>query len=426
MESGSNPALPANIGGLKGWLSRLETVPYNLIGARIVQVVAGLVILYRIATELPAIQFLYGSSGIAVGSLSYLLGPRLAGWLDPIFYSGAGIYLMFAIWGLGGLGLLLGKAPRISTALALMGYILLENRTIVNDGGDNLLRICLLYMIFLHPAVVNGGQVKPGPAVFMHNLAVLAIYLQVSILYFIAGAFKLDGEVWIEGTALYYITHVYAYAAPFDWLIDLMKNPWVTTLGTYVSVIYLVGFVFMLFSRFHWAWALLGIGFHVGIAVMMGLYSFSAIMIAMILFSLRDSEWRAILDFVGQGVVYIDGYCPYCRATGRAIERFDWLHRLEVRDFRRDQSYQDSGITAVELESQMHLVNGGEVLRGYDAVLGVLARTPLGMLAWPLARLAKSLGLGPKAYRWLAEHRIIVPDPQSCQDGSCPVHAEKP
>lgn len=134
-------------------------------------------------------------------------------------------------------------------------------------------------------------------------------------------------------------------------------------------------------------------------------------------FWLRHSlVWCPTVNVVSKGVVYIDGSCSYCRTTGRAIERFDWLHNLEVRDFRRDQSYRDSGISDSDLEAEIHLVSGAEVLRGYDAILRVLARTPMGMLAWPFACLAKSVGLGPWAYRRLAERRPLAHSSANCRD----------
>jgi predicted DCC family thiol-disulfide oxidoreductase YuxK len=298
------------------------------------------------------------------------------------------------------------------------------------DAGDILMFFCLMFALFLHPSVVTRQPANRGLGVYLHNLAIAALYAQVILVYVNAGWLKLDVEsAWYEGTALYYTTHLTNLPLPFEWMLPIFENSFIVTVGTYLSLVYLIGFPFALFSSYHWFWVLMGIGFHGGIAVLMGLYTFSLLMIGLTLLCVRDEEWaqwgQVVVNWaakiVPSSAVYIDGYCSYCRATGSAIARFDWLRRVDVRDFRGDSSYRSLGITDSDLEAQMHLVGGGKILRGYDAVLGVLARVPLGMVFWPLAKLAGWLGLGPLAYRWLSEHRVIVPNSELCRTDACQV-----
>ena len=51
-----------------------------------------------------------------------------------------------------------------------------------------------------------------------------------------------------------------------------------------------------MFSRFKLLWVALGIGFHVGIAVFMGLITFSAMMIGLELFLLTDPEFASLRE----------------------------------------------------------------------------------------------------------------------------------
>jgi hypothetical protein len=55
-------------------------------------------------------------------------------------------------------------------------------------------------------------------------------------------------------------------------------------------VVYQVGFPFVIFTGLHLPWIAFGIAFHLGIAVVMGLISFSATMIGLLLFTIRDGE----------------------------------------------------------------------------------------------------------------------------------------
>ncbi|MBS3947854.1 MAG: DUF393 domain-containing protein [Dethiobacter sp.] len=406
-----------------------ETTPLNLIGARILQVGAGSVILYRILTELHFAQFLYGPYGASIGSSTTFFGPYIGAVLDAIFYSSTGIYLLLALWGLGAIGLIAGRYPRLSALLALFGYLLIESRANIGDGGDNVLRLVLLYMVFLHPKLATPQQIKPGSSVFLHNLAVVAVYLQLMILYFIAGTAKLQGEVWINGTALYYVMHTDWFGPGQPWLRDLFKNPWIVTLGTYCAVLYQIGFPFMIFSRWQLLWIAIGIAFHLGIAATMGLITFSTILIAMILFTIRDTQWIAVRDhlrrYIPRLTVYIDGYCSYCRATGRWLEFLDLFGSLKVESFRHTENYKRFGISPKELEEEMHVVtfrhDEMRVYRGFAAVQVIVRAVPFLWGLWPLAWALRQAGLGDPAYRWLAARRLLAPDSQHCQSGSCAI-----
>jgi hypothetical protein len=264
---------------MKHVLARLEGQAWNTTGARALQMVAGLVVVYRALSEVRFAPFLFESDASSWAS-------------SPIL-----VYVALSFWLVGGVGLLTGVLTRLSSLLALAAYVVLETLTVTHDGGDNVLRIVLLYMVFLHDRLPAPHRIEPGARVLLHNVGVGLIYLQVVTLYFVSGTLKMQGEVWFNGTALYYITGVEAYSTGVQLLRDLFSNPVVVTLGCYSAMVYQVGFPFMLTSRFHLVWVLLGISFHLGIFVVMGLTTFSAIMIGLILFTVRDSEWASLQAF---------------------------------------------------------------------------------------------------------------------------------
>lgn len=278
------------------FLDRLERTPRNLAGARVLQVVAGVVILYRIATELPYARFFWERDGIAIGSLLRLLpwSPATALWLDSVFYSEWGVRLSLILWTLAAVGLIVGRQTRLSALAALFVYLLLEVRSNTHDAGDNILRLLLLYMALFHPNLRRPLEIRPGPAVFFHNLGVAAVYLQVMTLYWVSGTTKLGGADWVNGTALYYVTQVNWFRPGWGGIANAFKNSWIVTLATYSSIVYQVGFPFMIFTRGHLPWIAFGIAFHLSIAVVMGLISFSATIIGVLLFTVRDQEWATI------------------------------------------------------------------------------------------------------------------------------------
>ena len=91
---------------------------------------------------------------------------------------------------------------------------------------------------------------------------------------------------------MYYISQVQWYTLPGAH--ELFTNPWIVTLATYSSMFYQLLFPMALISRIRLPWILFGLLFHVGIAVLMGLVTFSTVMIGLELFLISDQEYAKI------------------------------------------------------------------------------------------------------------------------------------
>ena len=269
--------------------STLEFKKFNVTGTRMLRVVLGLVLLHRAVSEYRYSDFLYSSQGASSGSSVNLLGMWLGSLMDQMFYSSMP-WLVSALWFVGGLSLLFNRWIKAGIIACIIAYLMAEARTVVQDGGDNIARITLCYMLLLDFSLGLTSRFRNA----MHNIGVIAIYLQLIILYSVAGLSKVQGEYWVNGTALYYIQNVEWFSTNIPLIIQAFKNPWIVTISSYAAMLYMIGFPFMLFSRFHLIWAALGISFHLAIAVSMGLIDFSLIMIGLIMFTITDSEYRMI------------------------------------------------------------------------------------------------------------------------------------
>jgi hypothetical protein len=109
---------------------------------------------------------------------------------------------------------------------------------------------------------------------------------------------KPAGQEWFMGTALYYISQAESLTTPV--VRELAKNAAVSTLGSFFTVIYETLFPFAVLSPFRVPWVILGIAFHLGIALSLGLISFSIIMIGMDLFFISDEEYGKLGDWLRQ------------------------------------------------------------------------------------------------------------------------------
>jgi hypothetical protein len=271
-----------------GWLAN---DPHQLIGVRILQIFIGAILLFQIFIELPFAGYLWGPHGLGYGSTIPVLGPMLGNVFDRVFTTDAGIFFVLFILGIGALGLLFGCSTRVATFVVLISFSLLYKRLPeLRDGGDDITRLMLIYMLFLLP---HRAKFSSGPLrVWLHNIAVLAITFQLMVMYLASGFAKATGEWWQQGVAMYYVSQVQWYTLPGAH--ELFTNPWIVTLATYVSMFYQLLFPVAIISRMKLPWILLGILFHLSIAVLMGLLTFSTVMIGLELFLISDQEYAKL------------------------------------------------------------------------------------------------------------------------------------
>lgn len=421
---------------LKQALNWLADEPRHRIGVRILQTGIGLVILFRIFTEGPFASFLWGPHGTGdQNAYEAYFGKAAAQIIALPFQTELGTRAVLAALGLGACGLILGYRTRLATALVLVTFNLVMMRNLeLGDGGDNVTQLVLIYMLFLIPAGVRAE--RRSLAVWLHNVAVMAIAAQLMVLYETSGFLKATGEPWSSGIALYNISQVDAFSLPA--LRGLFKNPYFTTLASYGAMFFLIWFPIAMFSRFKLLWLAIGISFHLGIGAFMGLVTFSSVMISLELFFITDGEhaqFRGWVRSLGPRllavlrpraaaspdlILFIDGYCQYCRATGRMIERLAGEGRIVVTSFRHSDGFLRFGIEAAALSRRMHVVDleTREARAGFGAIRLLSRRLPLLWPLRPVLWLAGALGQGERLYDALAARRRIIPDPRSCEGES--------
>lgn len=416
----------------EGW-NWLAERPHERVGLRIMQVLLGGVLLFKMIIYWPLADALWGPNGVAAGqSFATMFSPGLGGLLDAIFRTSAGTHVVLAAVGVGAAGLITGRRFYASLALTLP-FSLLFWRLPFAQGDDDLIRFAAAYMLLTLPP---RAAVRPGTLrVWFHNIGVLAIAVQVVLLYFVAGVTKASGAQWQHGTAMYYAAQAGLFSSPL--FHHITQSPLVTATATYLSVFYPTLFPVAIVSPFRVPWLIWGMMFHLLTAILMGLWTFGALMIGMDLFLITDGEYATLRRWIGArlrgGVptpaarLYIDGFCPTCRAAARALARLDWLGRLDIVSFRDPATVLPPGITRARFETEMVLVDlRGGAAGGFGAIRALARHLPLLWPARPLLAAVGWAGWGDRAYRYLAEHRRIVPDPRACRLDGCEVHGRVP
>ncbi|MEU6061982.1 HTTM domain-containing protein [Streptomyces sp. NPDC047097] len=176
------------------------------------------------------------------------------------------------------------------------------------DGGDNLAYVVIPFLLltrcydrFALPTGLANRLVQRLPgrlralSVPFHNLGVLMVAVQICLVYVVSGLYKVMGEEWQDGTALFYIMRVAEFELP-GWSNLVYENDLLVVLGTYGTVAFLVYFPLGVLVPALRPWAAVAsICFHLSIAFFMGLTGFALTMIACDLVFLSGALDRALL-----------------------------------------------------------------------------------------------------------------------------------
>ncbi|MBX3039827.1 MAG: HTTM domain-containing protein [Bdellovibrionaceae bacterium] len=201
---------------------------------------------------------------------------------------------------------LIGAGARIWGPLAWvlhMGF--LQRNYSILFGADVLLGLSLFYLMFTrseeHLSVRAWWRRRQGSPGLVGGNAVSSAFgrllmIQLMALYAYTGFEKLKGASWWDGTALWtvlgnpqmVITDM-AFLRHFAFLVSAM------TFATLIFEIYFPAA--MLSPRLRKPWLLAGVLFHLGIAALMDLWTFSLGMLAIYWIFLSDDEIRRVFSF---------------------------------------------------------------------------------------------------------------------------------
>lgn len=205
-------------------------------------------------------------------------------WFQIMFHLGLVVALLVT----------LGVGGRASLAVHYVFlWSIYERQPVVLDGGDNLaylvipmLLLSRCYDRFSLPASLGAKLARRTPdqlraiATPLHNIGSLAIILQICLVYIVSGLYKIQGKMWQDGTALFYVLRVPEFTFPS--LSHLIyENDFFVVAGIFTTVIFLVYFPLGILVPALRPWAaVMSIGFHLGIALLMDLTGFALTMVA--------------------------------------------------------------------------------------------------------------------------------------------------
>lgn len=273
------------------------SAPRNLRGLAVFRWCAGLNLLAEYLMLHRQRHFLLGNHGLFPYE-DYIRSSTMASlyWFAPTRLAFEVVYhfsiVVVALW-------VLGWKTRWTTPLLLLCWTSLQDRNLgLWDGGNNLISLLLIYACFMN---LEGRAAQPSGAMrlsargIVHNVALLAFAVQVSIVYFVAGLLKARGSTWTDGSALYLAMSDREFA--WSGVSELLHaSDTVLSIMGPLTVLFQIAFPFLLFlnarsRRFILALAML---FHVSIGLFLGLVNFAIYFIAAELALVTDAEYARL------------------------------------------------------------------------------------------------------------------------------------
>lgn len=277
----------------------------NRIGATILRVILSFLILKDFIISFNNREYLFDDKGI----VSYDIYLSIVNYfnIDWIYidFNNPLFVKLFCIFGIiFSVLFFIGIFKRFSALILFFLLFLFKIRNIyMVDGGDNVILVILPFMVFVqsysfierYDDFIN--RFTKGIKSVLNTLSryfVFAIIIQICIIYLFASMHKLQGLVWRDGTALYYILNSYDFKVSFlnEWISESI---FLIKLLTWTTIIFQFTFPFLIwFRNTKNIIVLLGIFFHIGIFLLMRVDNFSFIMIACYAILFSDEEYLNI------------------------------------------------------------------------------------------------------------------------------------
>jgi hypothetical protein len=224
-----------------------------------------------------------------------LMSSMDAAWMADIF---------FVIWALVALLLLIGWQTRLMSVLNLVLLVSVVNRNqLVVTGADSVMQALAFWGLFLplgrcYSVDARWRPRNPHPTTFAFPVRIFQI--QIALIYIFTTIFKLQGQTWPNGNALYMAMQVRMHTFPLaEWLLANASISVLRTM-TYIALLIEGGFAILVFAPLFQPYLrrvglITGALLHMGIGLVMNIPNFPLVMIISYLM-LLDSGWMDWID----------------------------------------------------------------------------------------------------------------------------------
>lgn len=241
--------------------------------------VAGLVLLHAVAIT-PDLEICYGAGGLrcpqAVAPLAWSVD-RLSA-VVPDVWQHTMLQILHLLFCLSLALLVVGAGGRAVAVACWFGHLAFTYAAPDMQYGVDILLTIAFFLILWFPDAALQGTGKSSAPTRHAGFLLRLLQLQIMLVYASGGWHKAWGEQWWNGEAIWRaLTHSVLGQFDFHWLAHVPWLPLIVGIGTvFVELLYTPLMLWRKTRLFEFAAIIL---LHAGIAVALGLYFFSAVMI---------------------------------------------------------------------------------------------------------------------------------------------------
>lgn len=289
------------------WWDRIWFAPVDLLKLGLFRFVLGCLMLWMYSIRAFAFKLFFTDQGLILGSQARDLLPDIYRPAIQLYSSSETITLiLYALFLFMIVLMILGIGGRITSGLTLVLHLSFIQRDFpIIYGVELMIAFWLFYLTLVQNnryfslwnlrgrGKMNVEPVKKSD--LLSSVGARMMMLQLCIIYGYTGAEKLKGGPWWDGTAIWSVlgnrqlmTMDFRFLQSFPILVGLL---------TFGSMLFELYFPALIWSKRARPWVLrFGVVFHAGIASMMGLVAFSAVMITSYCSFLDDAGLRQFLN----------------------------------------------------------------------------------------------------------------------------------
>lgn len=339
---------------------------------------------------LPFWEFLYSDKGVFTAYEAYewtTIGISFYSYSDNPIYQTA--LLTIYIGAL--LGLLLGIRSRLCAFVVyLLNYALFDRNPAVNSNAEVLI-ICLLFWSCFLPldrywsfsSALRYEDKEDRETSRWPIIPILAIKIQIIVVYLYSGLFKLGGEAWLNGQALRYVSSEQYYANHWGEIMLGMVSDQMLFYLAWAVILFQIAFSAMIYSPIYnnvfRALALLGaIAMHTGFILFLQVHMFPYLCFTYLIILIPDRWINAALqgrrERLSKIRIYYDPDCGFCRAVANIFREFCLGPTAPVRPSNTDDKAHK---LLQEHNSWVVFSPEGETYLKWEAVAYIMRQSPI-------------------------------------------------
>ncbi len=166
------------------------------------------------------------------------------------------------------------------TLVAYLFVVLHYGNVEISTGGHHLTQQLLFFHILLFRVDEHNESQWAALRRFIHHSSFYAIWLQIGIMYLVAGYWKVLGTTWPDGTAMLLTLSYKEFG--FPWIADSLKeNNTLLWISNHIVFAYQLLFIVLIWIKSIRPYFLsIGLIFHLSIAFIVGITDFGLLMVA--------------------------------------------------------------------------------------------------------------------------------------------------